>query len=160
MSERSPALWGWLPPPQPAQNLWARRIDRFLPHTALPCLLYIIAIVGLLNLAPHLPARGGLGLEGLAFLAAGGWCGLNFSRCRQAHCLVSGGGWLGLSVLTFIEAGLGHSVIRGFEEPVFLGVLVVAVLFEGAWYLGRGTNAVISEVSPPKRRAHKRFRTR
>ncbi|MEA2504692.1 MAG: hypothetical protein QOG36_1735, partial [Actinomycetota bacterium] len=33
--------------------------------------------------------------DGLAGLAAGTWCGLNFWRCRQAHCLVTfaEGGW-------------------------------------------------------------------
>ena len=77
-----------------------------------------------------------------AFLASGGWCALNFWRCRQAHCLISGGGWLGLSFLSFIETGLGHSVINGYEQPVFLGVLAIGVAFEGTWYLRRGDNIV------------------
>jgi hypothetical protein len=80
-------------------------------------------------------------VEGIAFAAAGGWCALNFWRCRHAHCLVSGLGWLALSVLTFIETGIVHSVIGGYKQPAFLGVLAVALVFEGAWYLERGTNA-------------------
>jgi hypothetical protein len=41
------------------------------------------------------------------------------------------------------EAIEGYSLIGGNEQLVFLGVLVVAMGFEGAWYLLRGTNAVV-----------------
>jgi hypothetical protein len=47
-----------------------------------------------------------------------------------------------LSILSFIETGLGHSVIDGYEQPAFLSVLAMGVAFEGAWYLRRGNNAV------------------
>jgi hypothetical protein len=144
-----PSLWGWSPPPLPTESAMARRVDRFLPRTGLPCLFFLLAVVALLNLAPHLPARGQLGVEGIAFAAAGGWCALNFWRCRQAHCLISGFGWLALSVLTFIETGIGHSVIGGNEEPAFLGVLAIALVFEGAWYLAHRTNAVGPEKPTP-----------
>jgi hypothetical protein len=136
------ALWGWSPPPLPAQTAWARRVDRFAPRTGLRCLAFLVGIVALLSIAPHLVTRGQLVVEGIAFLASGGWCALNFWRCRQAHCLISGGGWLGLSFLSFIETGLGHSVINGYEQPVFLGVLAIGVAFEGTWYLRRGDNIV------------------
>ena len=138
------ALWGWSPAPYPAETPWARRVDRFFPRTGLPCLLYIVAIVGLLSLAANLAVQGQLAVEGIAFLGAGAWCALNFWRCRHAHCLVSGVGWLGLSLMTFFEAGLGHSVIGGDEQLVFLAVLVIAAVFEGVWYLGNGTNAMTS----------------
>src|SRR6266542_7089422 len=70
------------------------------------------------------------------------WCGLNFWRCRHAHCVITGAGWLALAVFTFVEAGLGRSLIGGNEPPVFLVVLGTGLVFEAAWYLARGSNAV------------------
>jgi len=69
--------------------------------------------------APHLPRRPELASDGLASLAASGWCELNFWRCRQAHCMVSAAGWLGLSLVAFAGAGLGHSLIYGDEQLIF-----------------------------------------
>jgi hypothetical protein len=138
------ALWGWSPPPRPANTALQRLADRLLPRTGWPAALFFAAVLGLFGLAHALPAPGSLGVDGLAFLAAGGWCGLNFWRCRHAHCLVTGAGWLVLAGFAFVEAALGRSLIGGDEQPVFLGVLVVALLFEGAWYAARGTNAVAS----------------
>jgi hypothetical protein len=67
---------------------------------------------------------------------------LSHWRCRHAHCLVAGPGWLALSAFVFIEATIGHSLIGGNEQPVFLGIVGVAVIFEFAWYSIRHTNAV------------------
>ena len=39
------ALWGWSPPPLPAQTAWARRVDRFAPSTGLRCLAFLVGIV-------------------------------------------------------------------------------------------------------------------
>jgi hypothetical protein len=135
------ALCGWSPPPLPADTVVKRRADRIVAG-AVPALGMIAIVVGLLNVAPLLPLRAGLAVEGLAALAAGGWCSLNFWRCRHAHCLVTGPGWLALSVFAFTEAGIGRSLIAGDEQLVFLGVLAAALCFEGAWYLARRTNAV------------------
>jgi hypothetical protein len=38
----------------------------------------------------------------------------------------------------------GWTVSCRYEQPVFLGVLVAALAFEGAWRLARGTNAVVA----------------
>jgi hypothetical protein len=141
--EAGRALWGWSPPPRPADTPLARQVDRLLLRTGVSCALYIVGVVALLGLAPHLPTRADLAVVGLAALAAGSWCVLNFWRCRHAHCVIDGVGWLGLALLAFVEAGLGHSVIGGHEQSVFLGVLVVALAFEGVWRLARGTNAVV-----------------
>ena len=137
------ALWGWSPPPLPAGTRWQRRADRYLPTSGVPCLAYIAAIVGLLSLAPHLAPRGRLGLDATALVAAGGWCALNFWRCRHAHCLFTGAGWLALGAMALVEVGLGHSVIAGYEQPVFLGALVAGLGFEAAWTLSRRTNAMV-----------------
>ena len=85
---------------------------------------------------------GRLGLDATAFLAAGGWCAPNFWRCRHAHCFLTGAGWLALGALALVEMGLGHSLVGGYEQPTFLGVLVAGLGFEGAWALWHGTNAM------------------
>jgi hypothetical protein len=63
-------------------------------------------------------------VPGVLVVLVGAVCVLNFWRCRQAHCVVNDVGWLGLALVAFVGAGLGHSVIGGYEQPVFLGVLV------------------------------------
>jgi hypothetical protein len=140
--EAGRALWGWSPPARPAATPLERQVDRILPRTGVFCALYFLAVVALLSIAPHLPGRADLAVDGMAALAAGSWCVVNFWRCRQAHCVVDGVGWLGLALLAFVGAGLGHSVIGGYEQSVFLGVLVAALAFEGVWCAVRGTNAV------------------
>ena len=140
--ERRRALFGWSPPDLPADTALKRRADRLLPRTGWAAALYCAAVIALLNLAPQLPERANLAADGLAALAAAGWCGLNFWRCRHAHCLVTSTGWAALSLLAFTEAALGRSLIGGNEQPVFLVVLAAAVVFEVAWRLARGSNAV------------------
>lgn len=144
MSEHRPprALWGWSPPPLPADSGLKRLVDRLLPRTGVPAALYYGAVVAVLLAAPRLPIRAELGLDALAALAAGGWCALNFWRCRHAHCAVTGGGWLLLSGFCLVEAGMGRSVIHGDEQLVFLAVLAAALVFEAVWQAVRGTNAV------------------
>ena len=46
----------------------------------------------------------------------------------------------GLFVL--VEASLGHSLIGGYEQPVFMGILGAAVIFEVGWYGVHRTNAI------------------
>src|SRR5580692_4441304 len=110
---RGRALWGWSPPDLPADK---RRIDRFMPRSGIPAVLYYAAVAGLLGLAAHLPERAALATDGAAALAAGAWCALNFWRCRHAHCAISSTGWLALSVLAFTGAALGRSLIGGDEQ--------------------------------------------
>src|SRR6266487_6159865 len=131
------ALFGWSPPDLPADTAVKRRADRLLPRTGVPAVLYCALVVALLILAPRLQERGNLVADGLAALLAAAWCGVNFWRCRHAHCLVTTPGWLALAVLAFVGAGLGHSLISGYEQPVFLAVLVASVIFEAGWSLAR-----------------------
>lgn len=143
------ALWGWSPPDLPADTAVKRRVDRLLPRTGCPALLYYAGIAAVLALAPHLPERANLVADGLAALAAAAWCAVNFWRCRHAHCVVTSPGWVALSVVAFVGAGLGHSLIAGYEQPVFLGVLGAAVVFEVAWNLARGTNSIGAACAAP-----------
>ncbi len=135
------ALCGWSPPPLPADTPAKRRVDPLLVGT-LPGLTMVAVVVALLNIAPHLAIRGELAVDGLAAASGGLWCSLNFWRCRHAHCLVTGSGWLALSIFVFAEALVGHSLIAGYEQPVLLGILGLALLFELSWYVVRRTNAV------------------
>ena len=137
----SRALFGWSPQRLPADTTRKGRVDRLLLGTA-PTVVVLAAVVGLLNLAPLLPLRGELAVDGLAALLAGGWCSLNFWRCRHAHCLVTAGGWLPLAAFAFVEAGLGRSLIGGYEQPVFIAVLALAIAFEVVWTRSQGTNAI------------------
>jgi hypothetical protein len=136
------ALFGWSPPDLPADTALRRRADRVLPRTGPPAAAYCAVVVGLLFLAPNLPERGNLAVDGLAALAASAWCGVNLWRCRHAHCVVTSTGWLALSVVAFIGAAIGHSLIGGYEQPVFLAVLAASVLFEAGWRMARGTSAL------------------
>ena len=142
------ALCGWSPPSLPADTKSKRLVDRVLVG-ALPALVVLALVVALFNVAPHLPLRAALVLDGLAALVAGGWCSLNFWRRRHAHCLATGPGWVGFGLFCFAEAGVGHSLIGGNEQPVFLGILALAVAFEAAWYCAHGTNAVTVARSRP-----------
>jgi hypothetical protein len=140
------ALWGWSPPPLAAGAKWQLLVDRCFPRSGLRLIIFIATVVALLMVAPQLAARGRLGLDAIAFVAAGTWCALNFARCRHAHCVLTGAGWLALAALAVVEVGLGHSVIDGYEQPAFVGVLVGGLVFEAGWVVSRGTNALSSRL--------------
>jgi hypothetical protein len=135
------ALCGWSPPSLPADSDLKRRVDRIRLGNA-AAVGVLVVVIALLSLAARLPVRAGLVTDGLAGLAAGGWCSLNFWRCRHAHCLLTGPGWLAFGVFALVEAALGHSLIGGYEQPAFMGILAVAVIFEVTWYLLHRTNAI------------------
>lgn len=137
------ALCGWSPPTLAADTDLKRRVDLIrLGNTA--TIGTLVLVIGLLNVASHLSDRAALVVYGIAGLVAGGWCTLNFWRCRHAHCLITGPGWLAFGVFAVAEAAIGHSLIGGVEDPVFLGILGLAVLFEVSWYLLHHTNAVVA----------------
>ena len=136
------SLWGWSPPPLPASSRLERLVDRLMPRTGLELVLFYGFVIALLSIAPHLPRRAELIAEGFAFLAAGSWCALNFWRCRHAHCVVTAGAWLPLAAFAFVEAAIGRSLIRGFEQPIFLGFLAVGIVFEVVWQRTHGSNAI------------------
>lgn len=104
--------------------------------------LFVAVVIALLVVAAYLPQRPALVLDGVAAGASGLWCAANFWRCRHAHCLVTGAGWSLLGLCYLAEAGLGHSFVAGYEQPIFLGVLIVGLLFEGYWTVRYGSNAV------------------
>jgi hypothetical protein len=136
----------WTAPVLPADTPAKRRVDHLLPRRGWPAVAYFTAVIGLLGFAQILPAPAYLVVDAAAFLAAGNWCALNFWRCRQGHCLLTGSGWLLLAVFAFAEAGLGQSLIGGDEQLVFLAILAIGAAFEGLWYLVHRSTAV----TPPR----------
>jgi hypothetical protein len=67
--------------------------------------------------------------------------------------VVSGCGWLALSLLQFMEAVIGHSLVGGDEQVLFVGVLALAFAFECVWYRVHGTNAIAGRGGFTARRA-------
>jgi hypothetical protein len=135
------ALCGWSPPPVEADTAAKRRVDSVLSRPAAWCGVVAIVIVAF-NLAAHVPSRGALTLDGVAAVVAGGMCSANFWRCRHAHCLITGAGWLALSIVAFAGVVAGHSLIGGWEQTAFVAILAIALAFEASWYLARRTNAI------------------
>src|SRR5262249_27450058 len=113
------ALFGWSPPPLRADTTLKRRVDALMPRTGLPLLVFYAAVIVLLNVGLVLPRRLDLVAVGVASLAAGAWCTLNFWRCRHAHCAVTGPGGLALAGFPFVEAGLGGSPFPRAGRGVF-----------------------------------------
>ena len=126
----------------PADTAVKHRVDRLLPRWGWPAVAYFAVVAGLFGLAQNLPAPAYLAVDATAFAAGGVWCALNFWRCRQAHCLLTGSGWLLLALFAAAEAGVGHSLISGDEQLVFLAILAIGLGFEAIWYLKHRTNAV------------------
>jgi hypothetical protein len=134
------------PPRLPTNTLGKQLADRALPTGAGRWIFFAAVAVGI-SVAPHLPTQAGLVLDAMATFAASGWCLINFWRCREAHCVVSGYGWAALGLLEIVELALGRSVIRGDEGQVFVAILVVALVFECVWQSNSGSNALIRTAS-------------
>jgi len=129
------------PPRLPADSRLKRRADALLPTGAAQW-VFFAGVAAAVSVARYLPLRPGLALDLVATVAAAAWCLVNFWRCREAHCVVSGVGWTGLAALEFVELALGRSVISGDEGIAFVAILVAALAFEAAWRVRHGTNAV------------------
>ena len=129
------------PPRLPADSTAKHVVDRLQP-TGSSQWLFFAAVGALVIAAPFLPTRPGLAVGAVASLAGSAWCLANFWRCREAHCIITGGGWAALFVLQLVELGIGRSVIHGSESSVFLAILVIGLVFECTWQVVFGTNAV------------------
>lgn len=125
----------------PADTPGKRLADRVLPSGAGQWIFFAAVAAGI-SVAPVLHSRPSLALGAVATFAASGWCLINFWRCREAHCVVTGYGWAALGVLDVVEFALGRSVIRGDEGIVFVAILVVALAFECGWRARSGTTAL------------------
>src|SRR6516165_5553939 len=91
------AMFGWSPPALPADTNLKRRVDRMMPRSGLSFVIFFAVVIALLNVGVILPRRMDLVAIGVVGLAAGSWCAVNFWRCRHAHCVITGAGWLALA---------------------------------------------------------------
>jgi hypothetical protein len=137
------SLFGWSRARLPAETPAKRQLDRILPTTGLPAILFFGAVIALLISAGRLAPRPSLIVDGVAAAAGGLWCLGNFWRSRHAHCLVTGIGWSALGLFAFVEASIGRSLISGDEQRVLLAVLVAGLAFEAWWTMRHATNAVM-----------------
>lgn len=137
------ALFGWSPPRLPADSRTKRWVDKTLPATGAPVIAYFGTVLALVATSALLPTRPGLITVAIAALGGSVWCTANFWRCRHAHCLVTGAGWLALSGFTAAEAILGRSLIGHAEPVAFLAVFAASLAFERYWVSRRGGNAVV-----------------
>ena len=103
------------------------------------------AVTIAISAAPTLAREGGLALDLAATVAASVWCLVNFWRCREVHCIVTGAGWAALAVLIAVELAAGRSFVLGSEGLVFLAILIAGVGFEMLWRLRHGTNALVRD---------------
>ena len=137
------ALWGWSPTPLPAGTR--------LAATGRPLPTYLRGAVPGVHCRDRGPSQPG------PPPGATGTPGARRDRLSGRRRLVrpqllavpacplplTGAGWLALGAMALVEVGLGHSVIAGYEQPVFLGVLVAGLGFEAAWTLWRRTYAIV-----------------
>lgn len=83
----------------------------------------------------------GLLLEAAFFVVAGTYCLANFSRCREAHCIVTGIGWSTLAVASIVALVAGRDI----REDAWIAFLIIALAghgFEAIWKTVHGSNAL------------------
>lgn len=121
---------------------WHTVADRFLIATRvwlIPAAVVLGVAAG--QLANQLPGRYAMLPAVVYFFALGGWCTLNFARCREAHCLITGAGFDALAVAALVAIGVdGH-----WSDLLFLMILPVLIAgfaFEVVWTGRHGENAV------------------
>lgn len=142
---RTSSAWSQIlcsPPRLPGDTRSKRLADRLLPTGKGQWIFFGLVWVAI-AMRPNLGVRPGLVLAAVATLAAASWCLVNFWRCREAHCALSGPGWAMLGAVELAGAVVGRSVVDRTESILFIAVLIAAYSFEFAWRARRGTNALV-----------------
>jgi hypothetical protein len=121
---------------------WHGAADRFLIATR-PALIPAAVLLGVLagQVADALPSRYAMLPALVFFLELGGWCGLNFARCREAHCLITGAAFGGLAIAALVAVGLDRNWYN-LLSLMIVPVVFAAFVFEAAWQRRQGSNAV------------------
>jgi hypothetical protein len=83
----------------------------------------------------------GLLVESAFFLVAGTYCLANFTRCREAHCIVTGVGWSALALAGLAAVVMGRDV-RTAAWIAFVVIFVLGHGFEAIWKSVHGSNAL------------------
>jgi hypothetical protein len=121
---------------------WHGAADRFLIASRvwlIPAAVVLGVAAG--QVANQLPSRYAMLPAVVYFVMLGGWCSLNFARCREAHCLITGGGFDALAVAALVAVIIdGHWY--NLLSLMILPVLIAGFAFEVVWTSRHGENAV------------------
>jgi hypothetical protein len=123
---------------------WHGAADRFPIASRVWLIPAAVALgVGAGQVASQLPSRYAMLPAVVYFLIFGGRCSLNFARCREAHCLITGVGFDALAVAALVAVSIdGHWY--NLLSLMILPVLIAGFAFEVVWTSRRGENAVRS----------------
>jgi hypothetical protein len=131
------------PPAAPARNAFERALDAYTDLAApflRGCFLFpILAAVVWSSFRLGIPD--GLWLAAAYSLVFGGYCLANFTRCREAHCVVTGWGWSALGVVGLWGALTGHDML-GALWNAFAIIALIGFAFEAVWTMRWGHNAL------------------
>lgn len=123
---------------------WHTAADRFLIATRAWLIPAAVVLgVGAGQLADQLPSRYAMLPAVVYFLILGGWCSLNFARCREAHCLITGAGFAALAIAALVAVGI-HAHWYNLLSLMILPLLIAGLAFEVVWTSRHGENAVRS----------------
>lgn len=152
MSERRSDRWGrqctraggGCSPLAPSpRNRFERALDAYTQITA-PLVrgsFVLVTIAFVVLASSRLGAAGGAPVQAAFFLLIATYCLANFARCREAHCIVTGLGYLALAIAGLWATVAGRD-LRSAEWIAFVAVTLAGHTFEAAWASARGTNAL------------------
>lgn len=138
------SLFGARPAALEPTRRWHGAADHFLIASRAWLIPAAVALgVAAGQIANQLPGRYAMLPAFVYFLALGGWCTLNFARCREAHCLITGAGLDALAVAALVAVIIdGHWY--NLLSLMILPVLIAGFAFEVLWTSRHGENAVRS----------------
>lgn len=123
---------------------WHAAADRFLIASRAWLIPAVLLLgIGAGQLADQLPSRYAMLPAAVYCLLLGGWCSLNFARCREAHCLITGAGFDALAIAALVAVGIDAHWYN-LLSLLILPLLIAGVAFEVVWTRRHGENAVRS----------------
>lgn len=125
-------MMGSCPTAPPPASGWERAADRYR-RLAAPVLrppLVVVTLLVLVVVSAWLPLRGELALISGFHLAAGAYCAMNFWRCREPHCRMTGPGWTATGLAGLVALVAGADWVAGLWAT-FTAVWVAGMAYEG-----------------------------
>lgn len=149
--QRVPSWWAqWTrvggtcaPPAAPPRNTLERMLDRYAELTA-PFLRGCYSLVvgaAVVSVSIAVGGTGGLWMSAVYLAVAAAYCLSNFTRCREAHCIITGIGW----GVTAVTAAAGAMTGQHWLNHVWVAFAVIFVAghgFEAVWTSFHGSNAL------------------